>query len=437
MRLKSSFIAFIVLFSAMCHASDESQIKNLQDQIDQLKIRYETVQTTQQNSNAASANAFNPSIALILNGQYGSFTRSPDEYKIQGFIPSDGEIGPGRRSFNLGESELTLSANIDPSFAGQLTFSITPEQTADVEEAFFQTIQATDGFNFRAGRFLSSIGYLNSQHAHAWDFVDAPLVYQAFFAGQYKPDGLQAKWLAPSDFFFEVAAEAGNGHQFPGNDRNKNGTGAGSLALHAGDDIGISASWKAGLSYLSSAAKNRVYSDLDSTGLSVNNAFSGDSKTLIADFIYKWSPNGNGMRTNLKIQGEYFSRKENGRLTYNVDSNSLGVINSHYESKQTGWYLQSVYQFMPLWRVGLRYDKLDSGSQTIAAINDGVLTRADFARLEAFKPSRKTLMLDYSPSEFSRFRLQFVNDQSQPGEADREILLQYIMSLGVHGAHLF
>ncbi len=437
MRVKSSLMGFIALSSVTCHASDESQIKNLQDQIDQLKTHYETLQTAQQNNHAASANAFNPSIALILNGQYGSFSRSPDEYKIQGFIPGDGEIGPGKRSFNLGESELTLSANIDPEFAGQLTFSITPEQTADVEEAFFQTIQATNGFNFRAGRFLSSIGYLNSQHAHAWDFVDAPLVYQAFFVGQYKPDGLQAKWLAPSDFFFEIASEAGNGHQFPGNDRNKNGTGAGSLALHAGDDIGISASWKAGVSYLSSAAKNRVYTDLDGAGLSVNNAFTGDSKTVIADFIYKWSPNGNGMRTNLKIQGEYFPRRENGNLMYDIESSSLGIMNTNYESKQTGWYLQSVYQFMPLWRAGLRYDKLDSGSQNIGAINNGALTSADFSRLEAFKPSRKTLMFDYSPSEFSRFRLQFAADQSQPGETDREILLQYIMSLGVHGAHLF
>ena len=28
------------------------------------------------------------------------------------------------------------------------------------------------------------IGYLNEQHAHAWDFSDAPLAYKAFFGGQ-------------------------------------------------------------------------------------------------------------------------------------------------------------------------------------------------------------------------------------------------------------
>mgnify|MGYP000308389645 CR=1 FL=1 len=45
-------------------------------------------------------------------------------------------------------------------------------------------------------------------------------------------------------------------------------------------------------------------------------------------------------------------------------------------------------------------------------------------------------MFDFSNSEFSRLRLQYNHDQSQPGSAD-EWYLQYIMSLGTHGAHEF
>ena len=44
-------------------------------------------------------------------------------------------------------------------------------------------------------------------------------------------------------------------------------------------------------------------------------------------------------------------------------------------------------------------------------------------------------MFDYSPSEFSRFRLQFARDRARPGATDNQIFLQYIMSLGAHGAH--
>ena len=52
-------------------------------------------------------------------------------------------------------------------------------------------------------------------HAHAWDFVDQPLVYQAMFGGQSRQDGVQVKWLAPTDLFIELGAEAGNGDSFP------------------------------------------------------------------------------------------------------------------------------------------------------------------------------------------------------------------------------
>jgi len=47
-------------------------------------------------------------------------------------------------------------------------------------------------------------------------------------------------------------------------------------------------------------------------------------------------------------------------------------------------------------------------------------------------------MADYSPSEFSRFRLQLARDRSMQGSPDdNQITLQYVHSLGAHGAHKF
>jgi hypothetical protein len=46
-------------------------------------------------------------------------------------------------------------------------------------------------------------------------------------------------------------------------------------------------------------------------------------------------------------------------------------------------------------------------------------------------------MIDWSPSEFSRVRLQFAQDRSRPGAPDNQWFLQYMMSLGAHGAHSF
>ncbi|MFZ6750870.1 hypothetical protein [Undibacterium sp. Ren11W] len=384
---------------------------------------------------AAAANVFNPAVALNLTGTMSNLSQDPGQYKLQGFMPTGGEVGPGARSFSLGESELTLSANIDTNFSGQLTFALAADNTVSVEESFFQTKALLDGSNLKVGRFLSSIGYLNNQHAHTWDFVDAPLAYQAFFGGQYKPDGVQFKWLAPTDQFLEFGVELGNGASFPGNDRNKNGFGSSALFAHLGDDIGENASWRAGLSYLSSSANNRGFEETGQNGATVNNAFSGSSKTWIADAIFKWAPDGNSTQRNFKLQGEYFRRDDKGSLSY--DTLSPDSSTGNYASAQSGWYLQGVYQFMPQWRVGLRYDQLNSGRPAIGLVENGSLNAADFPTLLSYKPSRSSIMFDYSLSEFSRFRLQFARDNTRPGVTDNQIFLQYNMSLGAHGAHNF
>lgn len=381
-------------------------------------------------SASAAANLYNPNISMILGGSWQNLRQDPQQYMLQGFIPSGGEAGPGKRSFNLGESELTLAANIDPHFAGQLTFSLSGENEASVEEAFVRTRALENGLNLKAGRMLSGIGYLNSQHAHTWDFIDAPLAYQAFLGGQYKTDGVQATWLAPLDQYLELGFEAGNGAAFPGNERNRNGAGAYAAFAHLGDDIGSSASYRAGLSYLRTAAEQRTFSD---GGL--EHSFSGRSRLWIVDAILKWAPDGNSVNTNFKLQGEYFRGTEDGALDYAsaTDASASGA----YRSVQSGWYLQSVYQFMPNWRAGLRYDRLDSGTSRYGLVDSGVLGWDKLPVLEAFRPRRSSIMLDYSPSEFSRLRLQLAREQARAGVTDNQIFLQYIMSLGTHAAHAF
>ncbi|MEO7009228.1 MAG: TonB-dependent receptor [Caldimonas sp.] len=384
----------------------------------------------------ASASAFNPAISLILNGTYANLSRDPANYRLQGFIPSGGEVGPGARSFSLGESELGLAATIDPTFSGHLTASITSDDRIAVEEAVFERQGIFEGASLKAGRFLSSIGYLNSQHAHAWDFVDAPLVYQAFFGGQMQTDGVHLHWLAPTDRYLEIGAELGAGRGFPGSDNNRNGIGSTALYAHVGDDIGTSASWRGGVSYVLNRARDRAYADSSAAGTPITNLFSGNSRTWVVDGIYKWSPGGNATRTNFKLQGEYFRRTDNGTLTYDSLGQG-GGSNSGYNATQSGWYLQAVYQFMPMWRAGLRYDRLDSGSPNIGLVSNGTLTAADFPLLQGARPSRATVMVDYSLSEFSRLRLQIAADRSNPAVTDHQLFLQYIMSLGAHGAHSF
>lgn len=420
------FVAAAALFPLFASADDltQSEKTDLEARVKALEAQRKTTQ---------SPSLFNPSIALVLGGTYSNFSRDPELYHLQGFIPGGEEVGPGSRSFSLGESELTFSATVDQLFAGVLTFALGGDGSASVEEAKVDTLGLANGFNLRFGRFLSGLGYLNNQHAHTWDFVDAPLSYKAFFGGQYKNDGVQARWLAPTDQFLELGAELGLGAEFPGTDRNRNGSGVVTIFGRLGDDLGTSASWQGNVWVQHAKAQDRVYEDQNSNGDSVSNAFSGNSKSWGLGLVYKWSPNGNGKEQNFKAQAEFIQRRESGDLSYDIDG--VAPATGAYDSKQSGFYAQSIYQFMPRWRVGARYDRLNSGTTEIGLVQDNTLTADDFAQLQDYNPARSTIMLDYSPSEFSRFRLQFSHDKSSPDAADKQIFLQYVISMGAHGAH--
>ena len=388
---------------------------------------------------AASArevsNAFNPAISLILQGTYARTSRDPNNFAISGFVPSGGEVGPPRRSFGLGESELVLTASVDPYFRGGLIAAVTPDNSVEVEEAFFQTTSLPAGLTLKGGRFLSGIGYQNEIHQHAWDFQDAPLPYKAFLGGRYQQDGLQLRWVAPTPLFVELGAETANGQSFPGNDRSKNGVGSVALFTHVGGDIGESYAWRAGVSYLRTGARGRAYDDVDSTGAGVTNSFSGRSRVWIVDGVLKWAPGGNSTARNLKLQGEYFRARQSGDFT--LDQGGV-TLTDFLRTAQSGWYTQGVYQFLPRWRVGYRYDALRRGTVNIGIVDNGAgPTLADFPSLAVHDPTRHTAMLEFNPSSFSRLRLQLAADKSRVGVTDNQILLQYIHSLGAHGAHRF
>ncbi len=394
---------------------------------------------------AASArsgeNAFNPAVSLILQGAYARESQDPNNYRINGFVPSGGEVGPPKRSFGVDETELALAANIDPYFRGIAIASLAPAGGVNVEEAYFQTLALPQGFTLKGGRFFSGLGYLNEQHQHAWDFQDAPLAYKAFLGNQLSQDGVQLKWIAPTDLFIELGAELSSGDKFPGSDRNKNGVGGSALLAHLGGDIGDSYAWRAGTSFLKMSPNGRSYQDTDSLGGAVTNSFTGSAKLWVADAILKWSPHGNSTYNNLKLQGEYFRFTQDGALTYNgtVQPGWLsGTFTDYLRTDQSGWYAQGVWQFYPRWRVGYRYDRLSYGSVSNGIINNGLGPRSgDFPLLANYSPTRNTLMFDWSPTEFSRLRLQFASDKSRLGLTDNQVFVQYFYSLGAHGAHKF
>lgn len=381
-------------------------------------------------SHASAQGTFNPDISLILQGRYVS-QKDIEERHITGFAAGGHEHGGGR-GFSLDGSELVVSGNIDPHFRGHATLAFADEEV-EVEEAWFQTLGLGRGFTLKAGRFLSGIGYINEQHPHAWDFADQSLMYRALFGEHLIHDGVQARWLAPTETFLELGVEAARGQFFPGSEAggNRNGAGAWAAFARVGGDVGSLHSWRAGINYVAARPRERDGHFEDLNDVEAHTAFSGDSKAWIADFVWKWAPNGNPSQRNFKLQAEYFQREEKGELfceDNTADGGACTGLAEPYRAKQSGWYAQAVYQFMPRWRAGYRYDRLDSGTVDFSA---------NPIAAEEYRPYRHTLMLDYSPSEFSRFRVQLAQDRSMQGITDNQFIVQYVHSLGAHGAHRF
>jgi hypothetical protein len=205
----------LALFAATpSWAASDADLAQIRDEIRQLKENYEariqslearlkdaeaastrpaaapvTAAVVPATSSSSGLAAFNPAISAVLQGRYANLSQDPEKYAISGFA-AGGEIGPGKRGFSLGESELAISANVDDKFAGNLIVSLTPENTVSVEEAYGILTALPNGLTPKFGRFFSGLGYMNEQHQHVWDFIDAPLAYQAFLGGQYGNDGV-------------------------------------------------------------------------------------------------------------------------------------------------------------------------------------------------------------------------------------------------------
>ncbi len=439
-------LALVLVYSGTAGAQ-ESEIGELRAAVAQLRADYEArivelerrLAVAEQNATQASYDAqqatgavaaapssvsgnsaFNPAIGIIFQGQAWNYQRSPDDYAVQGF-PFGGEAGPVTEGLGIGETELIFNANVDDKFTAWLTAALALEDgeaVVEIEEAWIEATALPAGFGAKFGRFFSGIGYLNGKHSHTWDFVDQPLPYQAFLGDQYLDDGVQLRWLAPTNLYLELGGEVLQGSRYPAGGSAHSGFGSYSLFANVGGDVGTDSSWLAGVSYLDTEARERASGDEDDPLL-----FDGDSTLTSALFVWKWAPNGNWKQRNFKFQSELFWRSNDGSYTI------PGGPGLPYDADQRGWYAQAVYQPVPRWRIGGRIDSLSSDDPGAAFAGTALAAPGS-------DPQRYSFMADWSNSEFSRLRLQYTKDEAGPSD-DNQWGLQYIHSIGAHGAHTF
>ena len=365
-------------------------------------------------------NEFNPSIGIILNGKYNSFSMKAAEPAVKGFvIGHEGERG--REGLQLGESELNFSSFIDDKFYGSLTAAIVKEDGEDkveLEEAYLQTtpdFNFPDGMSVKAGKAFWTLGYLNEHHVHADDFANRPLPYRVYLNKGWNDEGAEITYTLPTDYYAEIGGGFFRGDDYPIKGGDGDSPGAYSLFARIGGDIDQDQNYRLGVYYVNGDnAGGRAGNDGDNT-------FKGDSNLYVADFRYSYAPTGNVRQQELTLQGEFFARNEDG--TYD------DVV---FNGTSYGWYAQSVYKFNSSWRGGVRYSQMET-----AGVPTGLIgTNMDG---QGFDPTSVAVMTDWTNSEFSRVRWQFNQDKlaSGSGSVDNQFTIQYIISIGAHGAHKF
>ena len=404
----------------------ESKIEQLENKVQSLEAKtQENSQKVEQAQNVAPAtatrsvrdNSFNPGVGVILNGKYQNFSEA--EGDIAGFaIGEEGERG--KEGLGIDETELNFSASVDDKFRGSATIALHEhegETEVEIEEAYVATTALPAGLEAKAGRFFSELGYLNSHHSHADDFADRPLPNRAFLDSNYGDDGIQLSAVLPTDIYTEIGGGVFRGDDFPGGGADGADIGSWTAYGRVGGDVGDRTSWRLGLSTL----------QVDGAERSANEdmvTFDGDSGLYIADARMVYAPTGNNAEQEIILQGEYFLRDEDG--TY--DDGDAGTGPVAYDDHQSGWYAQSVYKFHPQWRIGARYSQLHAGDVPVGLVGSALDD-------EGHDPWTASAMVDWTNSEFSRVRAQYNREEVADGQEDNQFIIQYIMSLGAHGAH--
>jgi hypothetical protein len=394
----------------------QSTIDDTQEALDTLAI-----DVSQQN-NQKAPNTFNPAIGVILNGHWLKHT--PQNRKKFNIFSPVNIPNQSNKGLVLGESELSMSSNVDDLFYASVTLAFGDE--SEVEEAFIQTLHLGNGLNIKAGKFLSDIGYLSNKHQHTDNFSQRPIVYELFLDDQLSDQGLQITWLAPTDLYWETGAEIYRGDHFLESKASNSGNSIWTAFSHVGGDYGDSMSWKAGLSYLKS--------DIQRIEPNQPYLFDGEHALWIADFIYKWSPNGNASSQNFQVKGEYLTRSESLQSSSRL-KNSDHLNQTHlFQLKQSGWYIDTIYQFSRQWRIGFRYSHVRPSHILFEKEKN---TKWDY--LNSFPkdiPKQISWMMDWSHSEFSRIRFQWDHYRIHKRQ-ENTFTLQYIAAFGAHSAHTF
>lgn len=401
----------------------EERFKALEERIHKLEAEIQELKATQvaatQPGAVASAptQSASPTVAAVeMAAPAGASGQSSGQLPVYGgasaaarvFNPDMGIIGnfigaTGRNLINpypalsLQESEVSLQAVVDP-YARADFFLAIGEEGIEVEEGYVTFPAVPGGFRVRAGRMRAAFGRTNTFHNHTLPWVDRPLVAFNLMGGSLKEADVGIKDAgvsvsrilpAPGGIFLEATGEVYRGDSgtlFQASRRSDVST-VGHFKAYR--DLSESTNLELGGSYA------RGHNDVGSSYI---------TQLYGADATFRWRPLRRAIYHSFAARSELvWSRREEAAST----QQSFGLFGS------------VEYQLARRWFAGGRYDW------------------SERARNAAQHDSGGSLVLTFWPSEFNQIRAQFRQTRYAEGQTANELLLQFLFTLGAHGAHPF
>ncbi|MFL5813433.1 MAG: hypothetical protein ACJ763_07625 [Bdellovibrionia bacterium] len=376
-------------------------------------------------SNAANT-ALNPAISLDGLFDYSQFNNNTPLHFLGGHDPY-------QNGFNLQQVELTMSANVDPYFAGMANIILNHEGGIEVEEAYATTTSLPYNLQAKAGTFFTAFGRFNPIHPHAWAFVNKPLVLGRMFGGDgLRSLGAQLSWLTPLPWFSELIVSAQNSNS----------------------ETTISF---LGAQYTPTGETEPVAQTMrsikDAIVLLRSNNFVSVTDDFLANFGASYAEGKNPQTTTSRtrivggdIYLKYRKPEELAFIGLQAEVLRRSYDTATEQANDWGWYAELTYRLpegWERWHVGLRYDWI---SDTTNPVQDSTLGGAEISAPVSGggqNPNqgerwRISPVVTFYPSEFSKLRFQYDYDHApifahaqQVGHVELEFMI------GSHGAHKF